>query len=183
MRSASASAGAIGFSHHTCLPASSAAIAIGACEAFGVVIETTSTAGSAISARQSAVEASKPNSSARRRARPFLDFAQHDPPNDRRVAEHRLNAGPGQRVALAHVARADQSDADRVHDRRLPMPARRPPAAPRQYKYFILLHKLEYLFYSIAAAGTPARRARRRERWATTRRSNRRRASRRSSAA
>ena len=52
------------------LPASSAAIAIGACKAFGVVIETTSTLGSAISARQSSVEDSKPNSSARRRASP-----------------------------------------------------------------------------------------------------------------
>ena len=70
MRSDSSSEGAIGFSHHTCFPASSAAIAIGACKALGVVIETTSTPGSAISARQSSVEASKPNSSARRRASP-----------------------------------------------------------------------------------------------------------------
>ena len=51
--SASASFGAIGFSHQTCLPASSAAIAISAWNLFGVVIETTSTSGSAITSRQS----------------------------------------------------------------------------------------------------------------------------------
>ena len=66
---------------------------------------------------------------------PLLDLAQHDAPHDRRVAEHRLDAGPGERVALAHVARADQSDADRVHDRS--PPRLRAPAAAGQYKYFI----------------------------------------------
>src|SRR5580704_10014391 len=69
MRSASARAGAIGFSHQTCLPASSAAIAIGACQALGGVIETTSTSGFETSDRQSEVEIWKPNSSARLRAR------------------------------------------------------------------------------------------------------------------
>jgi hypothetical protein len=52
---------AIGFSHQTCLPAFSAAIAISAWKAFGVVIETTSTSGWAISACQSAVDSAKPS--------------------------------------------------------------------------------------------------------------------------
>ena len=46
---------------------------------------------------------------------PLLDLAQHDAPHDRRIVEHRMNACPGQRVTFAHVAGADQSDADRAH--------------------------------------------------------------------
>src|SRR6185312_13882358 len=127
IRSESSSEGAIGFSHHTCLPASSAAIAIRAWSALGVVIETASTPGSAISARQSSVEASKPNAPARQ---PLLDLAQHHPADDRRVVEYAMNAGPGEGVTFAHVARADQSDADRAHGQppRFPRASRaRPP--------------------------------------------------------
>ena len=46
---------------------------------------------------------------------PLLDLAQHDAPDDRRVVEHRVDARPGQRMALAHVARADESHADCAH--------------------------------------------------------------------
>ncbi len=59
--SAWASVRAIGFSHQTCLPAAIAAMAMGWCNWFGVVIETTSTARSAQSARQSEVARAKPN--------------------------------------------------------------------------------------------------------------------------
>ena len=37
-------------------------------------------------------------------------------PHDRAVAEHRVNRRPRERVALSHVPRPDQSDADCLHD-------------------------------------------------------------------
>ena len=83
---------------------------------------------------------------------PLLDLAQHDAPHDRRVVEHRMNARPGQRVAFAHVAGADQSDADRAHASP-PRFMRADLGAARQYKYFILRHRLEYLFYSSPRVG------------------------------
>ena len=67
----------------------------------------------------------------------LVDLAQHDAPHDRRVAEHRLNAGPGEGMAFAHVARADQSDADGVHEAP-PASSLRGYCPTRQNKYFTL---------------------------------------------
>ena len=99
----------------------------------GVVIETTSTLGIGDSARQSAVAFSKPNSLARLPRKSLLDLAEREAADDRRVAEHRLNAGPGEGVAFAHVARADQSDPDSVHG---PLSLVAAGDAARQNKYF-----------------------------------------------
>ena len=66
---------------------------------------------------------------------PLLDLAQHDPPDDRRVVEHRVDARPSQSVAFAHIARANESHADCAH-RSPPILALR--LGPRrQYKHFI----------------------------------------------
>ena len=87
--SASASFGAIGFSHQTCLPAASAAIAISRWNLFGVVIETTSTSGSAITVRQSPDAFSKPNSAAFRLRQLVVGLAEMDEPDRGHVAEDR----------------------------------------------------------------------------------------------
>ncbi len=46
---------------------------------------------------------------------PFFDLAEHDAPDDRRVVEDRVDARPGQCMAFAHVASADESHADCAH--------------------------------------------------------------------
>ena len=61
-------------------------IAIDACGAFGVVIETTSTAGSLMSARQIGV-----------------DLAQGGPAHIGRIAEHRARTRPRQGMTFAHI--------------------------------------------------------------------------------
>ena len=76
---------------------------------------------------------------------PLLDLAEHDAPDDRRVVEHRMDARPGQRVALAHIARADQSDPNRAH--RSPVFCR-PDLRRPSTQIFHTRHRLEYLFYS-----------------------------------
>ena len=62
--SASATVLASGFSHSTCLPASSAAIAISACRSPGVQMSTRSTSSRSITRRQSVSTEAKPNRSA-----------------------------------------------------------------------------------------------------------------------
>ena len=95
-------------------------MAISAWNWLGVVIETTSTAGSAISARQSDPERAKPNSCGPLRRQIVGDFGQMREANRRAVAEHRVDAGPRQRVAFPHVAGPDQTDAQPVHPARSP---------------------------------------------------------------
>ena len=115
MRSASASFVAIGFSHQTCLPASSAAIAISGWKALGVVIDTTSTAGSVTRERQSPVARAKPSSLRFPLGKILRGFGQHGEMRPLHIAEDRRDRIPGQRMALAHVAGADEADAERCH--------------------------------------------------------------------
>ena len=44
-------------------------------------------------------------------------FAEHGKARSRHIAVNRLHAGPGQRMAFAHEARADEPDADLAHVR------------------------------------------------------------------
>ncbi len=62
--SASSTVFASGFSHSTCLPASSAAIAISACESPGVTMSTMSMSSRAITSRQSVADSAQPHFSA-----------------------------------------------------------------------------------------------------------------------
>jgi hypothetical protein len=62
--SASATVLASGFSHSTCLPASSAATAISACDEPGVTMSTRSTSSRSTTARQSVAGSAQPNRSA-----------------------------------------------------------------------------------------------------------------------
>ena len=132
MRSASARVPAIGFSHQTCLPASSAAIAISGWNGFGAVIETTSTAGSPTRERQSPVARAKPNSRALRSARSCVASAEHREARALHVAEDGRHGVPGERMALAHVARPDEADAETRSMRRHVTPPRQtvPPSSP-----------------------------------------------------
>jgi hypothetical protein len=74
--SASATVFASGFSHSTCLPASSAAIAISAWEEPGEQMSTTSMSGSSMTRLQSVSACSQPNfsraASTRERSRPTI---------------------------------------------------------------------------------------------------------------
>ena len=45
------------------------------------------------------------------RGKLVMGFRQRDEPRRRDVSEHRRDGGPGERVALAHEARADEPDA------------------------------------------------------------------------
>ena len=111
-RSASAKLGAIGFSHQTCLPASRAAIAISAWNWLGVVTETTSTSGSSTTARQSPERLGEAEFAGACAGELLGDLAEMHQPGLGHVGKDGADRVPGERVALAHVARADQADAD-----------------------------------------------------------------------
>ena len=61
-------------------------------------------------------------------------FAKQFAANVGRIAEHRLDPGPGQRMALAHITRADEADADRSHE----IPPERNILWTKQFGTFIL---------------------------------------------
>ena len=113
------------------------------------MIETTSTEGFATSARQSEVEDFEPEFVGASAREALLDFAERDPPHDWRIAENRPHPRPGERMALAHVARADQSDPDRLHGRLPPCVRIR----TRHNKYFT--RRAIWNIRSIRKSGAP----------------------------
>ena len=94
---------------------------------FGVVMETMSMSGAFTASRQSPDARAKPNSRARRR-QDRRSPRRAEPAPGRHVAEHRGDGIPGQRMAFAHIAGADQRDAQRsVHHAILSIPYRQGP--------------------------------------------------------
>ena len=80
----------------------------------GVVIDTTSMSGIVTSKRQSPVPRAKPSSRALLSASVLRALRQHREMRPLHVAENRRDGVPRKRVAFAHVAGADEADAERV---------------------------------------------------------------------
>ncbi len=116
--SASARVLASGFSHSTCLPASSAAMATSAWLTPGVHTSTSCTSSRLIRACQSVSVAAQPSRPRRGARRGRVPAAQHGHAGPQRQVEHVRRGPPGVRVGRAHERVAHHAHAEhrRVRD-------------------------------------------------------------------